>query len=213
MLTNTIIRGDSLAVLPQLPAGCADLVLTDPPYVVGYRDRSGRSIAVDTTTAWIAPAFREIYRTLKDNRFCVSFYGWHRADDFLGAWRRAGFRPAVISFSSNVMLPAPVFCATSTNRRTFSRKVAQRGDRFLYATCSAGITQAIACTRRRSQSPHSNPLSAPSRAEETSYLTRLRVQAPLHAARQMGRLYLGIEVNEGYCRIAPERGRPRKIKL
>ena len=51
MLTNTIIRGDSLAVLPQLPALCADLVLTDPPYVVGYRDRSGRSIAGDTTTA------------------------------------------------------------------------------------------------------------------------------------------------------------------
>jgi DNA modification methylase len=28
----------------------------------------------------------------KDGSFCLSFYGWHRADRFIDAWRAAGFR-------------------------------------------------------------------------------------------------------------------------
>lgn len=32
----TIIQGDCLAVLPMLPAGCVDVVVTDPPYGVDW---------------------------------------------------------------------------------------------------------------------------------------------------------------------------------
>lgn len=90
---NRMIYGDSLEVLPRLPSESCDLALTDPPYVVNYRSRDGRQIAGDTTTDWIAPAFREIYRVLKPNRFCISFYGWNVADVFLTAWKAAGFQP------------------------------------------------------------------------------------------------------------------------
>jgi adenine-specific DNA-methyltransferase len=34
-----------------------------------------------------------MYRVLKPNRFCVSFYGWNRVDAFFAAWKAAGFRP------------------------------------------------------------------------------------------------------------------------
>ena len=88
-----VINADCLAVLPQLPSASIDLVLTDPPYLVGYRDRSGRSIAGDQTGEWLKPAFRELYRVLKPGSFCVSFYGWNRTDEFFAAWRAAGFRP------------------------------------------------------------------------------------------------------------------------
>jgi site-specific DNA-methyltransferase (adenine-specific) len=91
--TNRIILGDSLCVLPQLPDGSIDLVLTDPPYVVNYRSRDGRQIAGDKTTDWIQPAFQQIFRVLKPNRFCISFYGWNVVDVFMAAWRAAGFRP------------------------------------------------------------------------------------------------------------------------
>ncbi|HAJ0026621.1 TPA: DNA methylase, partial [Escherichia coli] len=30
--------------------------LTDPPYLVGFRDRSGRTIAGDKTDEWLQPA-------------------------------------------------------------------------------------------------------------------------------------------------------------
>jgi adenine-specific DNA-methyltransferase len=93
IMVNQITHGDCLQVLRRLPDDCADLVLTDPPYLVRYQDTSGRRIANDDNSRWMYPAFSELYRVLKPNRFCISFYGWSKADRFLSAWRECGFRP------------------------------------------------------------------------------------------------------------------------
>jgi adenine-specific DNA-methyltransferase len=90
---NRVIRGDCLQVLRHLPADSIDLVLTDPPYAVRYHDRAGRSLANDDNTRWIFPAFAELYRVLKPNSYCVSFYGWSKIDRFFAAWREVGFYP------------------------------------------------------------------------------------------------------------------------
>jgi adenine-specific DNA-methyltransferase len=90
---NRVINGDCTQVLKDLPERSVDFVLTDPPYLVRYHDRQGRSIANDDNAAWLTPAFAEIYRVLKHDRFCVSFYGWSQADKFFAAWRAAGFYP------------------------------------------------------------------------------------------------------------------------
>ena len=90
---NRVICGDSTEVMAAMPAGSVDLVVTDPPYGARYRDRSGRSVANDGDLAWLAPAFREAARVLKDDGFFVSFYGWHRAAEFLAAWKAAGLHP------------------------------------------------------------------------------------------------------------------------
>jgi site-specific DNA-methyltransferase (adenine-specific) len=89
---NTILHGDCLNLLPTLPAGSADFILTDPPYITRYRSRDGRIVPNDDNDAWLKPAFAEMYRVLTPDRFCVSFYGWPHADRFLAAWRAAGFR-------------------------------------------------------------------------------------------------------------------------
>lgn len=89
---NTIIRGDCVQVMAGMPPESVDFVLTDPPYVCGYRDRAGRTIANDTTSDWLEPAFREIYRLMKPDTLCISFYGWTAAEHFLAAWQAAGFR-------------------------------------------------------------------------------------------------------------------------
>lgn len=91
---SQLYHGDCLVALPQLDDQSVDFVLTDPPYLVNYRDRSGRSIANDVDDAWLAPAFAEVYRVLKSDALCVSFYGWNRVDTFFAAWRAAGFRIA-----------------------------------------------------------------------------------------------------------------------
>ena len=90
---NQIVCGDCLQVLRRLPDACADLVLTDPPYLVRYQDRSGRRIANDDNARWIFPAFAELYRVLKPDAYCVSFYGWSKAERFLSVWRECGFYP------------------------------------------------------------------------------------------------------------------------
>jgi len=87
-----VFSGDCVKIMPTMRAESADLIVTDPPYLCRYLDRSGRSIANDDRDDWLAPAFRHMFRLLKQNTFCVSFYGWHYADKFIHAWREAGFR-------------------------------------------------------------------------------------------------------------------------
>jgi site-specific DNA-methyltransferase (adenine-specific) len=92
-LTNTIIHGDCIHVMRRMPANSVDLILTDPPYLVNYRDRNDRSIPNDVNGDWLKPAMREAYRVLKQDRLAIMFYGWTRVDAFFEAWRSAGFSP------------------------------------------------------------------------------------------------------------------------
>ena len=89
---NTVLAGDCIDVMAQLPAQSVDFVLTDPPYGCRYVDRAGRTVANDNHTDWLKPAFAEVYRVMKRDTCCVSFYGWPIADEFIGAWRAAGLR-------------------------------------------------------------------------------------------------------------------------
>lgn len=88
---NRVLCGDCTRVMRDLPGASVDFVLTDPPYLCRYRDRDGRTVLNDADDAWVYPAFAQIYRVLKRNSICISFYGWTRADVFLSAWREAGF--------------------------------------------------------------------------------------------------------------------------
>jgi DNA modification methylase len=90
---NRVLEGDCTQLLKTLPTESVDLVVTDPPYFVRYRDRMGRTIANDAHPASVVGAFVDLYRVLKPNTFCISFYGWNRVDALFRVWRRAGFRP------------------------------------------------------------------------------------------------------------------------
>lgn len=89
---NTVHQGDCREVLKRFAAESFDMALTDPPYLVGYRDRRGRTVANDDNAQDILRAFDGMYRVLKPNTVCISFYGWMHIDAFAAARRRAGFR-------------------------------------------------------------------------------------------------------------------------
>lgn len=91
-MQNMIIFGDCIKVLPQLEASSVDFILTDPPYLVRYQSRDGRTVPNDDNDTWLKPAFEQMFRVLKRDCFAVSFYGWPTADKFLEAYRTAGFR-------------------------------------------------------------------------------------------------------------------------
>jgi adenine-specific DNA-methyltransferase len=91
---SQVLHGDCIEVMRQFRSASVDFVLTDPPYLVNYTSNDGRTVPNDDNEAWLTPAFAEIYRVLRWNRFCVSFYAWNRADKFIAAWRDAGFRIA-----------------------------------------------------------------------------------------------------------------------
>lgn len=89
---SRFMLGDSTQIMAGFPAQSIDFILTDPPYLVGFTDRSGRSIANDKNDDWVSPASREMFRVLKRDSLVVSFYGWNRVDTFMAAWKAAGFR-------------------------------------------------------------------------------------------------------------------------
>jgi DNA modification methylase len=91
--TNQVLHGNCIEKMHEMPANSIDFILTDPPYLVNYRDRDGRTIQNDTYADWLRPAMREAYRTLKQNRLMLCFYGWTKVDEFFAAWKDAGFQP------------------------------------------------------------------------------------------------------------------------
>lgn len=91
---GTIINGDCRKVLRRIPDESVSLVLTDPPYLVNYRDRAGRTIKNDgNNDGGVLRAFFEVERAMKPDAYCVSFYGWNRIEQFAAIWRAAGLRP------------------------------------------------------------------------------------------------------------------------
>jgi len=89
---NSILHGDCVEVMRRLPSESVDFILTDPPYLVRYRSRDGRTVANDDNARWLKPSFAEMSRLLKPDSLAVSFYGWNRVDLFFDAWKAAGFQ-------------------------------------------------------------------------------------------------------------------------
>ncbi|EJX1820833.1 DNA methylase [Salmonella enterica] len=88
---SRFIQGNCVHIMSGFPDNAVDFILTDPPYLVGFRDRQGRTIAGDKTDEWLQPASHEMYRVLKKDALLISFYGWNRVDRFMAAWKKAGF--------------------------------------------------------------------------------------------------------------------------
>src|SRR5258708_34918680 len=90
---NKVIKGNCVTVLNRIPDQSVDFVLTDPPYVMNYITRDGRRCLSQEHERWLIPAYEHLFRVLKPDRFCVSFYGWPWIDRFMAAWKQCGFRP------------------------------------------------------------------------------------------------------------------------
>jgi site-specific DNA-methyltransferase (adenine-specific) len=203
---DTIINGDCLNIMPQLPANSVDFVLTDPPYIARYKSRDGRTVPNDDNAAWLKPAFAEIYRVLRRDTFCVSFYGWPHVDRFMQAYRAAGFR-VVGHF---------VFPKRYTSGSKFLRY--QRECAYLLAKGypkepADTIGDVIDWTYSGNKlHPTQKPLSVLLPMVETFSPPRGVVLDPftgsgssLLAAKMLGRSWLGIELDAKYHAIASQR--------
>lgn len=92
MERNSIITGDAAQFLKNVAEGTIDLVVTDPPYLVNYRDRSGRSLQNDNNPDGVLPVFAPMARAMKANSYAICFAGWSALPQFSAAWEAAGLR-------------------------------------------------------------------------------------------------------------------------
>ena len=81
-----IWQGDCLELMKNIPDGSVDLVLTDPPYGMGfksnYRKEKYNEIKNDKSLEWLEKYVCECFRILKDNTAVYCFCSWHNIDVF-----------------------------------------------------------------------------------------------------------------------------------
>jgi site-specific DNA-methyltransferase (adenine-specific) len=204
-LMNQLVHGDCLNILPTLNRGSVNFVLTDPPYLANYKARDGRTVPNDNNDAWLKPAFAEIFRVLARDSYAVSFYGWPQADRFISAWRAAGFRIA-----GHLVFPKSY--ASNSGHVAYCHECA-----YLLAKGSPRPQQGIPdvlpwkYTGNRFH-PTEKPLAALTPLIKSFSAPGDWVLDPfagsgssLLAARQLGRNYVGIEMDAGYFAKASAR--------
>ncbi|EOK0942300.1 DNA methyltransferase, partial [Escherichia coli] len=133
---SRFVLGNCIDVMARIPDNAIDFILTDPPYLVGFRDRQGRTIAGDKTDEWLQPACNEMYRVLKKDALMVSFYGWNRVDRFMSAWKNAGF--SVVGHL--------VFTKNYTSKAAYvgyRHECAYKGDENMYCTVKEIIREVL----------------------------------------------------------------------
>ena len=203
---NTIIKGDCVEVMAHIPTQSVDFVLTDPPYLINYQSRDGRKIINDDNDKWLKPTFAEIFRVLKRNSFCVSFYSWKYADKFLNAYQVAGFK----------IVGHLTFAKRYTSSTRFLRS--QHECAYLLAkgnpaTPSNAIGDVIDMTYSGNRlHPTEKPISALLPLIDAFCPQGGVVLDPfagsgstLFAAKMLDRSYLGVELDANYYQIAAKR--------
>lgn len=206
ILSNTFRHGDCLAILPNLASESADFILTDPPYLVNYRSRDGRSVPNDNNDAWLMPAFAQMYRVLKNDSFAVSFYGWPSADKFLQAYRAAGFRVV-----GHLMFPKRY--ASSTGYVKYQHEAAHLLVKGTPWSMAETISDVIEWTYSGNVlHPTQKPLEILTPLIEAFCPKDGLVLDPfagsgssLMAAKMLGRSYIGIELDARYHSLAVRR--------
>lgn len=79
-----IIHGDALDVLPTLEAGCASLVVYDPPYAVGHPVRGredGAAGSVFAPFSFLTRTLAQVSRVLRPGGIAMIFADWRRMPD------------------------------------------------------------------------------------------------------------------------------------
>lgn len=206
ILTNTVIKADCVKALPMLHDGSVDFILTDPPYITRYQSRDGRRVPNDDNDKWLRPAFAQMFRVLRPDSFCVSFYGWPQADKFMAAYRTAGFR-----IVGHLMFPKRYASSTRfVQYRHESAYLLAKGNPKQPEKPIADVIEWEYTGNR--YHPTQKPLAALLPLVETFSPTSGTVLDPfagsgssLLAAKALGRSYIGIELDAKYHAIARKR--------
>lgn len=104
MELNRIYLMDCREGMKQMPAGCVDLIVTDPPFAIDFRARRSnynrtqqrvlegyREIPEEEYYGFTLSWMREAHRVLKDSGSMYLFSGWNNLRDILNALDETGF--------------------------------------------------------------------------------------------------------------------------
>src|SRR5579872_126960 len=205
----TIYQGDCREMLHQLAPVSSVMMLTDPPYLVSYNGRWGSEwgmIKGDSDPGWLAPAFVELWRVLRPDSLCLSFYGWPHADIFLTVWKLIGFKPA----SQIVCIKDAIGLGYFTRGQHEAAYLLAKGNPAKPEKALSDVFEweRIAAPVHPNQKPVntlSKLIAAYTAPGDLVVDAFMGSGTTLVAARNLGRRAMGIEVEERYCEIAARR--------
>lgn len=207
---SEIILGDCLEIMKKLPSNSIDFVATDPPYLVEWRSNRRKErynvLQNDKSGEWVLPVFQEIFRIMKPDSLCISFYGWPEADHFVKTWKEVGF-----SLKSHL-----VWVKNNIGLGWFTR--GQHEPAYLLAKGTPhkpenAISDVIFADGTGNElHPTQKPVSLMaklircySKEGDTILDPFMGSGTTIMAAKQMGRNYIGIEINEEFYNEAKQR--------
>jgi len=212
---NKIICGDCLEVMKHIPDRAVDLILTDPQYGVGQ----------SSGTIGKSRSHKIRYETTEDSpqyvrSVCVPAF----VESLIKANGRGILTPGPINLceypnpDSFGVMYQPATCGMQKWGRADSQPIFFYGrDPRVGLTiqpCSYTVTERPSCP----QHPCSKPIRFWSKLVMRGSLESDIILDPFCgsgttcvAAKQLGRKYIGIEINESYCKIAEDRLRQGEL--
>jgi len=91
-MINTVIQADCLDIMQNIPDKSIDMILTDPPYGMGfqsnYRKKQYNKITGDSKLDWIEEFVTQSFRVSKENTAHYIFCSFHNIDIFKQAFEK-----------------------------------------------------------------------------------------------------------------------------
>jgi len=205
---NKIIQGDCREILRELPAESVDLLLTDPPYGMRYRAKAGsRPIVGDDDLSWFGPFIREAYRVLRPNTHAYIFCNEYGLATFRAEMAAAGFKVKRLLVWVKDQHTAGDLAGDYANRTEYLL-FGHKGRRPLNGHRDANVLFFKRAGRKRDH-PTEKPeemlryLIAKSSAPGELVLDPFAGSGTTcRAAKDLGRRYLGIEIDPRYAAVA-----------
>jgi len=216
-MTVQLYHGDCLDILPTLEAGSVDAVVTDPPYGIGFRYGDNGDVAKtpEAYAGWFLPLLEKAKRTVRPGGLVAiwqtqlyfpHFWEWYGGDIhiYCAAKNFVQLRKTPINYGYDPVVmfyqPGAEPLRPGKPRRSIDWFVAN----------TAGIISDT--TRIEKGHPCPRPLDAVVEVVDNFTLPGGVVLDPFMgsgttgvACVQTGRNFIGIEIDEGYFRIAQER--------
>ncbi len=215
---NEVICGDCLQIMQGIPDGAVDLVCTDPPYNFTTASAGSGKLNpwADLTNAafWFAAWMRECQRVLRHNGATWQFCNWRTLPTIMKAAFDIGNQiESVLVWDKEWIGPG----GPNGLRPSYELVCLIRNGGFSIE--NRGIPD-IKRSKWSSIKPSGHPAEKP--IQLVSWLIDISGGAlildpfagsgtTLVAAKQLGRKYIGIEINPEYCKIAEDRLRQEEL--
>ncbi len=208
----TLMLGDCLERMKEIPDGSVDMILTDPPYGMDFQSNHRKTkyakIKGDSNLDWLGDWCSELYRVAADNTAHYIFCSFHHVDKFKQALEKQ-FK------IKNVLIWEKNNTSMGDLKGDFAPKYemiifVHKGRRFINGKRDANILK-FSKTKNELH-PTQKPVDLLQYLTEKFSDEGQTILDPFMgsgstgiAAKNLNRKFMGIEMDEGYFEIAKKR--------